>query len=209
MYIYIPLELIQLLLFSKECFTIPAYRLFVNFIWCLLIAEGRKTTRNIHRYCFFYKRSLASWERLLSHYKWSYSEVMEKLFSLLINTFPKQFLLWGCYTVAYDSSLTAKNSIKIPGVQKWRNHSGNADMGEYLVGKFYGTRFLCFPLIFRLISGKRSVCQWLCTNEGVASPMDFWDNVHAAILQFAKWAKESILLSALKGGYPLDFGIKL
>jgi len=95
MYIYIPLELIQLLLFSKECFTILTYKLFINFIWCLLVAEGKKTTRNIHRYCFFYKKNLASWERLLSQYKWSYPEVMEKLFVLLINTFPQQFLLWN------------------------------------------------------------------------------------------------------------------
>lgn len=200
MYIYIPLELIQLLLFSKECFTIPTYKLFVNFIWCLLVVEGKKTTRNIYRYCFFYKKNLASWERFLSQYKWSYTEVIEKLFVLLINTFSQQFLLWNAYTVAYDSSLTAKNSIKIPGIQKWRNHSGNADTGEYivghhwgilgLVGKFSGSRFLCFPLLFRLISGKRNVCQWLCTSDGVSSPMGFWDNAHAAILEFAKWVKD-------------------
>jgi hypothetical protein len=200
MYIYIPLELIQLLIFPKECFTIPTYKLFVNFIWCLLVSEGKKTTRNIHRYCFFYKKNLASWERLLSQYKWSYPEVMKKLFLLLISTFPQQFLLWDAYTLAYDSSLMAKNSIKIPGVQKWRNHSGNADTGEYvvghhwgilgLVGKFYGSRFLCFPLLFRLISGKKNVCQWLCNSDGKASPMDFWDNAHAAILQFTTWAKD-------------------
>jgi len=197
MYIYIPLELIQILLYTKECFTIPTYNLFVNFIWCLLAAEGRKTTRNIHRYCFFYKKNLASWERLLSQYKWSISQVMEKLFSLLIKTFPGHFLLYGAYTVAYDSSLISKNSKKIMGIQKWKNHSGNADTGEFivghhwgilgLVGKFFENRFLCFPLLFRLINGKKNVCQWLCSDNGIAMPMNFWNVAHAAILQFAQW----------------------
>ena len=197
MYIYIPLELIQLLLFSKECFSIPTYKLFVSFIWCLLVAEGRKTTRNIYRYCFFYKKNLASWERFLSQHKWSYTELMQKLFGLLTSIFPEQFLLFGSYTVAYDSSLIAKNSKNILGVQKWKNHSGNADTGEYiighhwgilgLVGKFYGTRFLCFPLLFKLITGKKQACQWLCTDNGIAAPTDFWDIAHAAILQFAQW----------------------
>ena len=199
MYIYIPLELIQILLCTKECFTIPTYNLFVNFVWCLLVAEGKKTTRNIYRYCFFYRKNLASWERLLSQYKWSIPQVMEKLFSLLINTFPGQFLICGAYTVAYDSSLISKNSKKIPGVQKWRNHSGNADTGEFivghhwgilgLVGKFFGNRFLCFPLLFRLINGKKNKFQWLCTDSGTSRPMNFWHTAHAAILQFAQWAE--------------------
>lgn len=197
MYIYIPLELIQLLVFLKECYTIPNYKMFVNFIWCLLVAEGKKTTRNIHRYCFFYKKDLASWERFLSQYKWSFTHVMQKLFYLLLETFNQNFLLYGAYTVAYDTSLIAKNSKKVPGVQKWRDHSGNADTGEYvvghhwgilgLVGKFYGRRYLCFPLLFRLITGKKQTCQFKSNACGEATPMDFWDNAHAAIFQFASW----------------------
>lgn len=90
--------------------------LFINFIWCLLVTEGRKTTRNVYRYFFFYKKNLASWEKFLFQYKLSISKVMKMLFSLLINTFPRQFLLYDAYTVAYDSSLMAKNEAmkKIP-----------------------------------------------------------------------------------------------
>ncbi|NMB95277.1 MAG: hypothetical protein GYA02_01485 [Clostridiaceae bacterium] len=131
MYIYIPLELIQLLLCTKECFTISTYNLFVNFIWCLLVSEGKKTTRNIYRYCFFFKKNLASWERLLSQYKWSILQVIEKLFDLLVDTFPEQFLICGAYTVAYDSSLIAKNSKKIPGVQKRLRSC----LGRFFMGK--------------------------------------------------------------------------
>lgn len=91
-----------------------------------------------------------------------------------------------------------KNSKKVIGIQKWRNHSGNADAGEYiighhfgilaLVGKFLNGRFLSFPLIFRLIVGKSTPCQWICANEGSPSLMDFWCTAHAVIRQFADWA---------------------
>ncbi|SHK63297.1 hypothetical protein SAMN02745912_03852 [Paramaledivibacter caminithermalis DSM 15212] len=47
-YIYIPQEILQLLLFPRELLSIPNYKYFVNFIWCLLVTEGRKTTRNIY-----------------------------------------------------------------------------------------------------------------------------------------------------------------
>jgi len=197
MYIYIPMEIIQLLLFPKDILSIPNYNIFVNYIWCILAAEGRKTTRNIYKYCFFFKKNLSSWERFLNSNHWSYTEVMRKLFLLLTDTFKSQFLVHGAYLVAYDTSLIAKNSKKIIGIQKWRNHSGNADAGEYvighhfgilaLVGKFLNGRFLSFPLIFRLIAGKSSPCQWICTSDGTASTMDFWCIAHAAIKQFVEW----------------------
>jgi len=115
----------------------------------------------------------------------------------LINTFPEQFLLYNVYTVAYDSSFIAESSTKIPGIQKCKNHSGNADTEEFVVGhhwgiiefagKFFESQFLYFPLIFRLINGKKNVCQWLCSDKGTATLIDFWHTAHAAILQFAQW----------------------
>lgn len=198
MYIYIPLEIIQLLLFPKDVLSIPNLNIFVNYIWCILATEGRKTTRNIYKYCFFFKRNLSSWERFLSDNHWSYMDVMQKLFLLLTDTFKSQFLIYGAYLVAFDTSLCAKGSKKIIGIQKWRNHSGNADAGQYiighhwgilgLIGKFFNGRFLCFPLIFRLIAGKATPCQWVCDENGTTSSMDFWSIAHAAIRQFALWA---------------------
>ncbi|WP_242867426.1 IS701 family transposase [Thermotalea metallivorans] len=198
MYIYIPQEILQLLLFPKELLSIPNYKYFINFIWCLLVTEGKKTTRNIYRYCFFYKKHLASWERFLSKNQWDCMGIMKQLFYKLLELFPDSFIVHGALLLAYDTSLIAKNSEKILGIQKWNNHSGNADKGEYiighhwgilgLIGSFLSKRFLCFPLIFWLISGKSNPCQWICDTNGIAKPMNFWNNVHAALFQFADWA---------------------
>ncbi|SDJ91897.1 hypothetical protein [Natronincola ferrireducens] len=112
MYIYIPLEVLQLPLFPKELLSIPNYKYFVTFIWCLLVTEGRKTTRNIYRYCFFYKKNLASWERFLSKNQWDLMAVMKQLFLKLLELFEGQFLVHGKLLVAFDTSLVAKNSEK-------------------------------------------------------------------------------------------------
>ncbi|ABR47725.1 hypothetical protein Amet_2268 [Alkaliphilus metalliredigens QYMF] len=199
-YIYIPQELLQLLLFPKELLSIPNYKYFVGFIWCLLVTEGRKTTRNIYRYCFFYKKHIASWERFLSKNQWDCMAIMEQLLHKLLELFPKNFMIHGSLLVAYDTTLIAKNSKKIPGIQKWNNHSGNADKGKYIVGHHWGAlgivgsflsnRFLCFPLIFRLISGRLNPSQWMSDAEGIATSMNCWDNAHAALFQFIDWASK-------------------
>jgi len=129
--------------------------------------------------------------------KWSFYDVVRKLFTLLTDLFPEQLLVFEAYLIAFDTSLIAKNSKKITGVQKWKDHSGNADSGEFItghhwgilgiVGKFFTGRFLCFPLIFRLITGKKQLSQWICDPDGNTEPMGFWHSAHAAILQFASW----------------------
>ncbi|AOY74546.1 S8 family serine peptidase [Clostridium formicaceticum] len=126
-----------------------------------------------------------------------YIYIPQEILQLLL--FPDSFMVHGALLVAYDTSLIAKNSEKILGIQKWNNHSGNADEGEYIVGHHWGIlglvgsfltkRFLCFPLIFRLISGKSNPCQWICDADGMARPMNFWDNAHAALFQFTDYIK--------------------
>ncbi len=200
MYIYIPQEILQLLLFPKELLSIPNYKYFVNFIWCLLVTEGRKTTRNIYRYCFFYKRHLASWERFLSNHQWDYMAIIKQLFYKLLELYLNNFMIHGALLVAYDTTLNSKNSKKIPGIQKWKNHSSNADKGEYItghhlgilgiIGSFLSQKFLCFPLLFRLLSGKSNPCQFVSDADGKTRPMSFWDNAHATLFQFAKWASK-------------------
>ncbi|SHK63275.1 transposase [Paramaledivibacter caminithermalis] len=109
-------------------------------------------------------------------------------------------MIHGALLVAYDTTLNAKNSKKILGIQKWKNHSGNADKGEYItghhlgvlgiIGSFLSQKFLCFPLLFRLISGKSNPCQFVSDTDGKTRPMSFWDNAHATLFQFAKWASK-------------------
>ncbi|WP_132246298.1 hypothetical protein [Marinisporobacter balticus] len=94
--------------------------------------------------------------------------VMKQLLYKLLALFPNNFMIHGSLLVAYDTSLIAKNSERILGIQKWNNHSSNAEKGKYIIGHHWGilgivgsflsNRFLYFPLIFRLISGKLNPC---------------------------------------------------
>lgn len=82
------------------------------------------------------------------------------------------------------------------GVQKWKNHSGNADAGQYvyghhwallgIIGKFFDKRFIFFPVIMRLITGQTAPWQWICGDNGIQQ-MTFWDVVHAMVSEFQSW----------------------
>lgn len=105
---------------------------------------------------------------------------MKQLFYKLLELFLDNFMVYVGLLVAYDITLVAKNSKKIPGIQTWKNHSGNADKGEYItghylgiVGSFLSNKFICFPLIFRLISGKLSPYQFISDADGKTRMMNF------------------------------------
>ncbi len=199
MNIYIPMEIIQLLLFPKECFTcITTYNYFVYYIWCLLVVPGRKTTRNMYRHCFFFRKNVSSWCRFLTEYQWDYTEVMKRMFQLLLKIFPEELILYGSVQACFDTTLNSKNSKKVLGIQKWGNHSGNADCGEYLIGHHWGVlgiigffkkRFICFLISFRLITGKIANCQWKCHENGKAEKLKIWDVAHAQVFQLHEWTK--------------------
>lgn len=77
-----------LLTSPEECFLYgTSYMYFVNYIWCLLIVQGRKTTRNMYKHCLFFNKSLSVWSRFLSQYKWDYGNVMDKVFHQIMDTF--------------------------------------------------------------------------------------------------------------------------
>lgn len=193
------MEIIHLLLFPKECFTcITTYNYFVCYVWCLLVVPNRKTTRNMHRYCFFFRKDVSNWCRFLTEYKWDYTEVIRKMFQLLLKTFPKELIVHGAIQACFDTTLNAKDAKKILGIQKWDNHSGNADCGEYLIGHHWGvlgivgffkSRFICFLISFRLITGKIANCQWKCHENGEVEALKIWDVAHAQVLQLHEWTK--------------------
>lgn len=113
MYIYIPQEILQLLVCHKECFScITTYHYFINYIWCLLLVQCRKTTRNMYKHCFFFKKSLSSWSRFLTKYNWDYTEIVRNSFDKLLELFEKELMIYGGLLACYDSSLFAKDSKK-------------------------------------------------------------------------------------------------
>jgi hypothetical protein len=199
MYIYIPIEILQMLGFPKECFSsLTVYKYFVGYVWCMLTVYGRKTSRNIHGHCFFFRKNVSGWCRFLNEYKWDYTKVIEKMYHWLMKEFGNKAIVHGAVQACYDTTLIAKSSKKVIGVQKWNNHSGNPDAGEFLVGHHWGvlgiivgikTRYIALLISFRLITGKLSNCQWKCTPNGEVTPLKIWDVSHAQLFQLKEWTK--------------------
>ena len=89
-----------------------------------------------------------------------------------------------------DTTLKTTNSRKMPGVQFWEDHSGNSDRGGRIFGHHWSIigliahraeRYLFFPVLSRLISGRLNPACHIATPEG-AMPMTFWDSVLALVL---------------------------
>jgi hypothetical protein len=196
MFIYIPQEILYILSHFEESFAKGIFVYFVGYIWGVLTSENKKVITNIRRSCFFIKKSISSWERFFGEYKWSHIELIERMFKLLMRKFIKNFLIFGKLLISVDTTIIAKNSDKMFGVWKWNNHSGNADAGQYiyghhwgllgLVGKFFDEKFLCFPLLMRIITGKKSDLQWVAGEKGIER-MNFWHVVHGLIFEFSQW----------------------
>ena len=82
----------------------------------------------------------------------------------------------------------------MPGIQKWKDHSGNADRGDDIRGHHWALlgliafspvwqRYLCFPLLMLLISGQLNPCRFIVDPNGVATLATFWDSVLPLIWQ--------------------------
>ena len=196
MYIYIPIELLEILLHFERFFSKRIFGYFIGFVWSLLSMHGRKVVTKIKRNSFFISKSVSSWERFVGEYVWNHLALTKCMLKLLLKKYISNYIIHGKLLMAVDTTLTAKNTDKMFGVQKWNNHSGNADAGQYvsghhwgllgLIGKFLDTRYICFPLLMRIITGKAADWQWICSEKG-NERMTFWDVVHAMILEINQW----------------------
>jgi hypothetical protein len=99
-----------------------------------------------------------------------------------------QLQVYGAYLAAVDTLLVAKNGWRMPGIQKWKDHSGNADRGDRIRGHHWAilgvlafsplwSRYLCFPVLMQLISGQWNPCQFMVDPAGVVTLATFWDGV--------------------------------
>jgi hypothetical protein len=84
------------------------------------------------------------------------------------------------------------------GVQKWKDHSDNADRGAYLVGHHWNlvgllsqweSRWLCWPLVMRWVPGLKRARQWIVGDT--AELMSFWEAAIAAILEVTRCLGEA------------------
>ena len=178
----------------RQAFSKANWIYFQSFLFAFLIVEGRKCVTTIADACFFVDRSLSSFQRFLSEYHWDLTEVVDHLVRLLLRELKDEMKIYGAYLIAIDTSIVSKSSKKMIGVQKWKDHSGNADRGEHRLGHHwaigamissFGDRFLCWPVFCRLISGKLNPFCFVATEEGKIRRANIWDSVTAVAFRIA------------------------
>jgi hypothetical protein len=191
--IFFPTQTLPLFQVFAPCFTAPSFAYFQSYLWALMVVEGRKCLTRLARGAFFHQRDLSSWERFLAGHRWSLMAVTERLVTLVVARLGEQLKVHGAYLVGKDTTLVAKTAKRMLGVQKWKDHSDNADRGAYLVGHHWNlagllsrwdTRWLCWPLVMRLVPGLKGARQWIVGDA--IEPMSFWDAAIAAILEVTR-----------------------
>jgi len=187
---FFPAQTLSLFLVFESCFTAPSFAYFRGYVWALMVVEGRKCLTRLARCAFFHQRDLSSWERFLAQHRWSLSAVTERLIALVVTKLGEKLLGHGTYLLGTDTTLVAKTTKRMLGVQKWKDRSDNADRGAYLVGHHWNlvglisqweTRWRCWPLVMRLVPGLKGARQWI-VGESVEL-MSFWDAAIAAIVE--------------------------
>jgi hypothetical protein len=191
--IFFPAQTLPLFHVFAPCFTAPSFAYFQSYLWALMVVEGRKCLTRLARCAFFHQRDLSSWERFLAEHRWSLTAVTERLITLVVAKLGERLQVHRAYLVGTDTTLVAKTAKRMLGVQKWKDHSDNADRGGYLVGHHWnlvglispwGARWRCWPLVMRLVPGLHGARQWIVGDA--AEPMSFWDAAIAAILEVTR-----------------------
>lgn len=192
-------ELVPDILFAyvtlfQSHFTKPSFAYFGGYVLSLLITHGRKTMSRVAHTCFFVDRHLASWERFLAENKWDLNAVLGTVIETLTTELGDRLKVHGAYLAALDPTLIAKNGNKMVGLQLWKDHSGNADRDTHIRGHHWAVlgliafsstlgRYVCFPLLMRLISGQLNPSQFFVDPQGVATVATVWDCVHPLLWQ--------------------------
>jgi hypothetical protein len=191
---YVPAILLSYVMLFVPHFTKPSWAYFGGYLLSLLITRGRKTMSRVADTCFFIDRHLSSWERFLSENKWDLSAVLDTLTQAIIDKMGGALKVHGAYLAALDPTLIAKNGEQMPGVQRWKDHSGNADRGPTIRGHHWTVLgligfstvwgcYVCFPLLVRLISGQINPCQFFVDPQGTTTVASFWGCIHPMIWQ--------------------------
>lgn len=190
----VPVVLFSYLTLFRPHFTKPSFVYFSGYILSLLLTGGRKTMNRVANTCFWVDRHLSSWERFLAEYRWDPTAIFGTLLETLKAKLGEELQVHGAFLAVVDTLLIAKNGHKMPGVQTWKDYSGNADRGDRIRGHHWALlgligfsplwgRYLCFPLLMQLISGQLNPCQFIVDPNGVATLATFWDCVLPLIWQ--------------------------
>jgi hypothetical protein len=147
---------------------------------------------------------VSGWSRFLGYSKWNLETLQQRLVEFVFSCFEDKLLFLGQYLVAViDTSLMPIFGQKMAGIQKWHDHSGNADRGGFIRGHHWGLigllichaqQWICLPLIARLIFGQKNPL-WKGTEAGIAKAT-FWDQTLALCFDLKRKVKQRLVVVA-------------
>ncbi len=200
---FFPEILITYLATFRQAFYSTGYGYFQGFIIAQLLCTSRKTVTGIAQCCFFIDKSVSAWQRFLSSAQWSMPLVIEKLLGLLVEELGDALLYAGHYLVAVDTTYVQKVNGRMLGIQKWSQRRSKKEKTTSVVGHHWGivgllsrigTRFRCFPIATKLISGQNRPFEFVVDSDGGASPIGFFQSVLALCAQVSQTIDVSRLL---------------
>ena len=200
----LPPILVTYLSFFQAGFSKPNFVYFQGYIWSLLLTRGHKCITNIAQTCFFIDRHLSSWERFLAENLWDMTAMSKTLVQLLLAKLGEALKVHGAYLAALDTTLIAKSWGKMIGVQRWHQASENSDRGDSIVGHHWGIigllsfsvmlgRYLCWPVLMRLIPGQHNPFLWVAEPNGTIVQATFWEAVLPLVYQMAEFLHQAPL----------------
>jgi hypothetical protein len=195
---YFPMSILLLLEGFRQHFPAQHFAYFCGYVWALaMLGTTRKCMTNIARTCVFVERHLASWERFLAESHGDLQGVSQTLVTQLLQQLGDRLSLGDALLAAVDTTLIPKVRGKMPGVQKWHDHSGDPAHGESLIGHHWaliglvsawGAGYLCWPVLARLVPGQLNPLGFIAGADGVQR-LDFWLVVVALVQELQQYVR--------------------
>jgi hypothetical protein len=199
----IPFIIIAIFKEYESIFSKIQFKYFVGYIWSVLICPNKKCLTNLSEVSFFIKKSVSGWSRFLGKTEIDTAAIQKKTVEIIFQNIESLVIQNGRVFSVLDTTLEAVFGKKISGVQKWKDHSGNSDRGNYLIGHHWGimgilakglNRWFCLPLISRLIFGQKNP-SFIAGEEGTRES-NFWDVTLAMSYQMQDILKKAMTVIA-------------
>jgi len=126
---FFPREIVPFLESFRNCFNASGFRYFLGFLWLSVGLQERKCLTRLASCCPLFERHVSGWSRFFSESPWNLRLLRTKVYHLLISHLVGEVFYKGYVVAGVDTSLMVSFGRRMLGVQKWHDHSGNADRG--------------------------------------------------------------------------------
>lgn len=180
---FFPAQIVPFLDVFRNCFNASGFRYFLGFMWVCVGLTDRKCLTRLAANCPLFARHVSGWSRFFSESPWNLRSLRTRVYHLLVTHLAGEVFYKGYLVAALDTTLMVSFGRKMLGVQKWHDHSGNADRGGYIIGHHWGligillrrvNGWVCLPLMARLFTGQKSP-SWI-SEGGEIRAANFWDH---------------------------------